>query len=74
MSPVLTGLVVIAALACPLHMWWMQRRGKEAACCPARRSALPDDVVELRRRRQEIEAQLGELDGAQPATVAPLRR
>ena len=58
----LVGLIVVAALACPLHMWWMHRRGKQAACCPPTRDQAPDDVASLRERRAEIEAQLAEFD------------
>ena len=68
----LVGLVVVAALACPLHMWWMHRRGKRAACCPPQRDHAPTDVAALRARRDEIEAQLAEFDVADdtPATAA----
>ena len=58
----LTGLVLVAVLACPVHMWWMNRRGKRPACCPPRKESAPMDVTALRARRQEIEAQLAEFD------------
>ena len=64
MEPLVVGLVVAAGLACPLHMWWAHRRGKQAACCPPRRTqtALPDDLDGLRARRREVEAQLAEFE------------
>mgnify|MGYP000129582598 CR=1 FL=1 len=70
----LTGLVVVAALACPLHMWWMNRRGKRAACCPPRKDERPMDIAALRARRDEIEAQLAEHDIADRTPAAGVRR
>jgi hypothetical protein len=58
----LIGLVVVAALVCPLHMWWMSRRGKSAACCPPPSDDAPTDVASLRARRREIEARLEEFE------------
>ena len=66
----LTGLIVVAALACPLHMWWMNRGGKQAACCPPRKDEAPKDLVALRARRDEIEAQLAEHDIVDRTPVA----
>lgn len=64
MEPLLIGVIALAALACPLHMWWAHRRGKQAVCCPPRRTqaALPDDLEGLRARRAEVEAQLAEFE------------
>ena len=70
----LVGLVVVAALACPLHMWWMHRRGKRAACCPPQRDQASTDVAALRARRDEIEAQLAEFDVADDAPTTAARR
>lgn len=70
----LVGLVVVAALACPLHMWWMHRRGKRAACCPPQRDHAWTDVAALRARRDELEAQLAEFDLADEAPATPARR
>lgn len=66
----LTGLVVVAALACPLHMWWMNRRGKRAACCPPRKDERPMDIAGLRARRDAIEAQLAEHDAVDRTPAA----
>ena len=69
-------LVTVAALACPVHMWWMNRRGRRAACCPERVDA-PTDLAALRRRREEIQARLVEIDsgptGNAQATPASTR-
>lgn len=58
----LTALVLVAALACPVHMWWMNRQGKRPACCPPRKDKQAMDITALRARRQEIDAQLAEFD------------
>ena len=58
------ALVLIAALACPVHMWWAQRRGKQAACCPPKRQSPPQDLDELVARRPRVEAQIAEIENA----------
>ncbi|MGH2947932.1 MAG: hypothetical protein ACRDPC_17065 [Solirubrobacteraceae bacterium] len=75
MEPLLVGLVV-AALACPLHMWWAHRRGKQAVCCPPRRTqtTLPDDLEDLRARRRDVEAQLAEFEVREAEARQPSRR
>jgi hypothetical protein len=78
-EPLLIGLILVAALACPLHMWWAHRRGKQAVCCPPRKAepALPDDIESLRARRREVEAQLAEFEvhaGQAPEVEQPSRR
>ena len=52
MTTALLTLVVLAgALACPAHMLWQRRRGKQAACCgPTRPAALE----ELRARQRAL--------------------
>ena len=66
----LIALIALAALACPLHMWWMNRRGRHPACCPPKKTQQPAmDPAALRARRAEIEAHLTEFDveaAAQP--------
>jgi 3,4-dihydroxy-2-butanone 4-phosphate synthase len=58
----LTGLVLVAALACPVHMWLMNRRGKRVMCCPPRKQEQSIDLEALRERRQQIDAQLAEFE------------
>lgn len=76
---VLYALIAVAALACPAHMWWANRRGKRPLCCPPRRHTEegPADVEALRARQREVEARLAELDVDAPAargTAAPPAR
>jgi uncharacterized iron-regulated membrane protein len=56
------GLAAIAALACPLHMWWAHRRGRHAACCSRAQAhgRRTESLEQLRARRAEVEAQLAE--------------
>jgi hypothetical protein len=57
------GIAAVAALACPLHMWWMHRRGRRAACCPPSEAGTRIESLEqLRARRAEVEARLAEFD------------
>ena len=62
----LIALIGAAALACPLHMWWMNRRGRRPLCCPPKTNeqAAPDDATALRARRAEIESRLREYEVA----------
>ena len=54
-TTLLTLVVVVAALACPAHMLWQMRRGKQAACCaPVRR----DDLGRLRAHQQALGQEL----------------
>jgi hypothetical protein len=68
--------VLVAALFCPALMWFQSRRGRPAPCCPhskGRNQIDTPDLGALRRRQEEIEAQLGEADGpAEPASANAL--
>lgn len=56
------GIAVVAALACPLHMWWTHRRGGQAACCPPSEAdgSRTERLEQLRARRADVEARLAE--------------
>lgn len=60
----LLGVVVLAALACPLHMLWAHRRGRQAMCCPPRPAE--ESLEALQARRRDLEARLAELEVTQP--------
>ena len=73
----LVALVALAVLACPLHMWWMHRRGRQALCCPPKRAPeqVPSrDVGALRARREEIEARLTGFACEQPSHESDVAR
>lgn len=64
---ILIGLVVVAALACPLMMWWQRRRGRAAACCmPV--SSKPNETAldELRARQEALASKIAEFEGRNP--------
>jgi hypothetical protein len=59
----LAGLILVAALACPSHTWWMHRRGRGPTCCPPREEEpAGGDLRALRARRRQIEAQLSKFE------------
>jgi hypothetical protein len=62
-TAVLIGLVVVAALACPLMMWWQSRRGRAACCLPARGDERSADIERLRSRQEHLAKQIAELEG-----------
>ena len=73
----LVALVAVAALACPVHMWWMHRRGRQALCCPPKRAPeriTSRDVDALRARRDEIEARLTDSACEQPSLESDVAR
>jgi hypothetical protein len=71
----LAGLVLVAALACPAHMWWAHRRGRRAACCPPRQGGQRQpDLAALQARRRQVEAQLAEFDLGQASEPVEPRR
>lgn len=63
----LYGLVLVVALACPAHMWWAGRRGRQAACCPPTIKRSPRDLEALEARRTEIQDRLAELEVEAPS-------
>lgn len=58
-------LAVVAGAACPLHMWWQQRRGRRAGCCAARHEQ--PDLETLRARQEQLRTQIAEIESADPA-------
>ena len=73
----LIALVLVAALACPLAMWWQARRGRPAACIVAPRNrseGVDDDVEGLRTRHDELGARIARMESVQRSEPAsPLR-
>lgn len=68
MSETLILLLALGAgAACPLHMWWSNRRGKRAACCPPKREAPKESVEALRARQAALDRQIEALSAGQPA-------
>lgn len=67
MSETLILLVaVVAGAACPLHMWWSNRRGKRAACRPPKREVPEESVAALRARQADLDRQIEALSAGQP--------
>ena len=72
-GPLGIGLIVLAALACPVSMYWMMRpRGssQEAAskgsqmmadCCMPQEDASDDRLVALKAQRESLERELAEM-------------
>lgn len=61
------ALAIVAGAACPLHMWWQQRRGRQADCCVlASRNHDASDVEALRARQHDVSNQIVELEAAEP--------
>ena len=68
---ILIALVVVAALACPLVMWWQNRRGRADACCmPVSSSRGKTEVGELRARQEALASRIAELEGLGPPDSA----
>jgi len=59
----LIALVLVAALACPLAMWWQARRGRPACIvAPRNRSeGVDDDIEGVRARHDELGARIARM-------------
>lgn len=64
----LIPIAVLAGAICPAHMWWSQRRGRQAACCPPRSDAL-SELEQLRERQAQLKARI---DAAEAARSGPV--
>jgi hypothetical protein len=71
MSAVLIAVVVLAGVACPLHMWWSHRRGGPG-CLPAGRGS-EGDLNDVRTVQHKLERSIAEL-AAQSSLQAPRAR
>ncbi|MHB8736144.1 MAG: hypothetical protein ACYC6M_12660 [Terriglobales bacterium] len=60
------ALAVLAGLACPLHMWWSHRRGRQRACGPTRNLDVDGRLEGLRARQQHLGVLIAEHDPGAP--------
>lgn len=69
MTDVLLVVAIVAAAGfCPLMMWWNARRGRAAACCtPVRDGDAAPTVEDLRRRLDQLDAQISARDAERQA-------
>ncbi len=63
-TALLVAAIVIAAAACPAMMWLQARRGRRASCIAP---ANPVALDELRRRRADLDAAIGQREDAHGA-------
>ncbi len=70
MTTALLIVAVVAALACPLHMVWAMRRGKQAACCQQRPTS---EAQALRARQHVLSTQIAGGDSSADALAAHRR-
>jgi hypothetical protein len=71
---IILGAAVVAGLACPLHMWWSNRRGRQAACCPSIRTPEGEGEIEaLRARQQRLSTLIAEREASRPAVADQTR-
>lgn len=72
---VILSLAIAAGFACPLHMWWSQRRGRRAACGAPGTPAAESEIEALRSRQAHLRtlvAGQAAAGGARTAeTIAP---
>ncbi len=76
MNTVLFVAVAISAgAACPLHMWWQRRRGREAACCTTGKTPRQEDhVATLQARQRNLGDQIARMQEEESRPIATARR
>lgn len=72
MSTVLVAVAVLAAVACPLHMWWSYRRGRPG-CIPMGKPR-EGKLDNVRSAQQTLERSIAEVAARHPIDHDPRRQ
>lgn len=70
------ALAILAGAACPLHMWWQRRYGRQAACHTSDPTSPrhEDYVTTLRARQRELADQISRLHEEDSRSLVSARR